>query len=221
MHIERHEIEGEDFFVPSVLLTPENPSGAAVVVHGYGGCKEEVLGLAWRIAEKGIAACTIDLRGHGEHRLPLDALLLRDVDCAVRYCRTFGKVAAVGHSLGGRLALFSEADCAVAISPALKEVYSTKTRESMKALRGHRVRQAREDLPFDILVASPPWQPAQDKPVTIIYGSRDLSDIIEVCREFKEKGLEVIEIKRALHSDIYLLEETFDLVAEALKRGLQ
>lgn len=37
------------------MIEPAAPKGAAVVIHGYGGCKEEQLGMAWRIAEKGLA----------------------------------------------------------------------------------------------------------------------------------------------------------------------
>src|SRR2546425_12904265 len=42
-----------------------------------------------------------------------------ELEAGVRYLRRFGCVAAVGISLGGRLALMSSADCMAAISPAV------------------------------------------------------------------------------------------------------
>jgi alpha-beta hydrolase superfamily lysophospholipase len=97
MEIHRLFIEGDGFHVPAVTLTPANPAGAAVIVSGYGGSKEEQLGLAWRVAETGLAACAIDLRGHGEHMLPFGVGALDDVDAAIRYCRSYGKVIVIGH----------------------------------------------------------------------------------------------------------------------------
>src|SRR5208337_1469406 len=105
MKIEREFIQADGFNIPCVTLTPGVSQGAAVIVHGYGGCKEEQLGLAWRVAEVGITACAIDQRGHGEHELSLDEHVLQDVEAAIAYCRRFGRVAAIGHSSGGRLSL--------------------------------------------------------------------------------------------------------------------
>ena len=85
MKIEREFIEADGFGIPCVILTPSVSHGAAVVVHGYGGCKEEQLGLAWRIAEIGITACAIDHRGHGEHKLPLGEDVLQDVETVIKY----------------------------------------------------------------------------------------------------------------------------------------
>ncbi|MGH7372459.1 MAG: alpha/beta hydrolase, partial [Candidatus Methylomirabilales bacterium] len=58
--------------VPAYLFLPEAPRGGAAVVHGYGGCKEQMLGISARLAEEGWAALALDLRGHGEHPAPLD-----------------------------------------------------------------------------------------------------------------------------------------------------
>ena len=59
------------------------------------------MGLAWRVAEIGLTSCVIDLRGHGENLLNLDHGVLSDVGAAIEYCRRYGNVAAIGHSLGG------------------------------------------------------------------------------------------------------------------------
>ena len=105
MKIVRQWIPGQGYKIPCAAVVPPNPRGQALVVHGYGGCKEEQLGLAWRMAEDGIAACAMDLRGHGEHPRQLDDHALEDLESALSYLRKNGPVAIVGHSFGARLAL--------------------------------------------------------------------------------------------------------------------
>ncbi|MDP4145414.1 MAG: alpha/beta fold hydrolase [Bacillota bacterium] len=217
MEIERQFIQGNGFKIPSIILKPANSIGAAVIVHGYGGCKEEQLGLAWRAAEIGITTCVIDLRGHGEHELPLDENIPLDIEAAIKYCHDFGKVAAIGHSLGGRLSLFSDADYIIAISPALRKTFSSQTQETIKALRGYRVREIDPNVNWDILNKLPQWEYNGGDNVRIIFGSRDVPDIVAACSGLKEKGAPVIQIDGALHNDIFLLEETFDKVINQLK----
>ena len=51
MKIYRKTFEKDEICTPTFVMEPENPIGYAVISHGYGGCKEEQLGLAARIAE--------------------------------------------------------------------------------------------------------------------------------------------------------------------------
>lgn len=210
--VERISIKCDGFGVPCVLLTPSHPAGATVIVHGYGGCKEEQLGLAWRVAEAGIISCAIDLRGHGEHPLPLDDNVLRDVEAAIAYCRKYGSVAAVGHSLGGRLTLLSDADYLIAISPAYSKKYDPRIEETLRNNRSYRVHEAFPGQVFDVLRNLPVWQDGNGKKAFVIYGSRDVPDIISSCKELKSTGHKVHEIDKAVHSDIFLNEETFEMV---------
>ncbi len=212
MNIERYFIRAGVSAVPSVMIKPDKSRGAAVVVHGYGGCKEELLGLAWRVAETGITACAIDLRGHGEHALPFDEDVLADVQAAVEFCRAFGKVVAIGHSSGGRLSLISAADCAIGISPALETTYSPQTEEIIKGFRGYRVRESYAGVNFVTLKKLPTWKATVERPTGIIFGSRDVPEIVRLSVELKSQGQEVIEIKNALHNDIFTLEKTFEAV---------
>jgi dienelactone hydrolase len=55
MNTYRYDIKNGNVEIPAIMIEPAAPKGAAVVIHGYGGCKEEQLGMAWRIAEKGLA----------------------------------------------------------------------------------------------------------------------------------------------------------------------
>jgi alpha-beta hydrolase superfamily lysophospholipase len=216
MDIERKIIHADGFDIPCVILTPPVSYGAAVIVHGYGGCKEEQLGLAWRVAEIGITTCTIDHRGHGEHKLPLDENVMQDVETAIKYCRTFGKVVAIGHSSGGRLCLASSADFAIGISPALKTAYSAETQRIITDSRSYRVRESFSGVNFEILKKLPVPQPIDNTRTLILFGSRDVPEIVSSCKELKAKGSHVIEIDRALHNDIFLLEETFGYVVKKL-----
>ena len=216
MNIKREVIKAEGFGIPCIILKPRVSHGAAVVVHGYGGCKEEQLGLAWRVAKAGITACAIDHRGHGEHKLPLDENVLQDVETVIKYCRSFGKVAAIGHSSGGRLCLVSSADFAIGISPALKTAYSAETQRLINDLRSYRVSESYSGVNFELIKKLPVPQPIDNTRTLILFGSRDVPEIVSSCREHKAKGNHVIEISQALHNDIFLLEETFGHVVKKL-----
>ncbi|HEX3013685.1 MAG TPA: alpha/beta hydrolase, partial [Methanobacterium sp.] len=82
MEIKRETIDGNGFEVPCVTFKPSKSKGAVVLVHGYGGLKEEMFGMAMRIAENGFTTGAIDLRGHGEHQLDLDGNVLLDLETA-------------------------------------------------------------------------------------------------------------------------------------------
>ena len=219
MNIEGIKIEGDGYEIPAVLISPGKASSAAVIAHGYGGCKEEQLGLAFRIAEKGIAACAIDLRGHGEHPLPLNEKVLDDLSAAIRYCRSFGKVAAVGHSLGGRLALLSDADFVIGISPpAMVSVFGAPTRMILKEMRSYRVREEIDVL--EVFKRLPVYKASNDKNILFIYGERDVPEIKKTCVTLEARGENVIKVDRALHADIFLLESTFEKVCRQLSEWL-
>jgi len=215
MEINREIISGDGFEVPCVTFEPSNSGGAVVVVHGYGGLKEETFGLAWHIAEKGFTAGAIDLRGHGEHRLDLDGNILLDLETTISHFRPFGKVTAVGHSLGGRLSLISSADYAIGISPALNRIFSPQTSESLEERRDYRVRKSKCNV-FDILNDLPQFQPDKKKSL-IIYGSRDVPEIMSECAKLKSDGTQVVQIENALHNDIFLFGSTFETVAQKLQ----
>jgi hypothetical protein len=213
MNIERQRILNGNVEIPSVLMTPSHSKGAAIVIHGYGGSKEEQLGLAWRIAEIGITTIAIDLRGHGENSLPMDEGIVPDLQATVAYMKTFGKVTVIGHSLGGRLALLSDADHVIAISPALNQNFTEATQNVLKSKRSYRVKEGSPDTNFEILKKLPLWQPSLKKTM-LLYGSRDVPEIIQACQEFKSKDILVCQIEQAFHSDTYLTETTFTKIIE-------
>jgi dienelactone hydrolase len=203
-------IEGKNLQVPTISIIPKDPVGAAVIVHGYGGSKEEQLGLAWRVAGSGLAIYAIDLRGHGQHPRELDDDVKDDVELAIQYARRHGSVVAIGHSLGGRLALMSSADFAIGISPPLDGSYGARTEELLKKLRGYRVRPDHPGKVFGLLANIADWEDKEESRSMIIYGSRDVPEIVATCDALREKKTNVLRIENALHSDTYLLEKTFE-----------
>jgi len=189
MKIKRETIYANGINIPSIVLIPYNSIGVAVITHGYGGCKEEQLGLAYRVAELGITTCVIDLRGHGENTNLFDGNILLDIEDVIKYGRNFGqKVVAIGHSLGGRLSLISSADYAVGISPALNGNFSEKTQEILNNMRGYRVKQSSNEKLFKVIETLPTLNDDNSKNKMIIYGSRDVPEIINSSSNLKETG---------------------------------
>ncbi len=143
MEIERIVLAGDQGTeIPCILVTPAAPIGGAAVFHSCGGSKEEMLGTAWRVAEAGLAVCVPDLRGHGENRSALDGGLLLDAERVMARCRRFGRTVAIGHSLGGRLALVATADAAIGIAPAIYGALSPRALDALRAFKFHRLRIA-------------------------------------------------------------------------------
>ncbi len=218
MRIERTEIKAPGADVPGIAIVPSSPRGGAVIAHGYGGCKEEQLGLAWRVAECGLAACAIDLRGHGEHRMAMDSDFLADVEAAIRHCRRYGKVVAIGHSLGGRLALMSSADFAIGISPPIDPDYCARTQELLHKVRSYRVKEERSGAVFDYLKGLPALKDDRSRRTLVIYGSRDVPEIVDACDGLKAGGANVLRIEEARHGDTYQLESTFAAISAQLAK---
>ncbi|ACL16812.1 alpha/beta hydrolase [Methanosphaerula palustris] len=217
--IEEIFVPGTTCRIPGILIRPAEPTGAAVIVHGYGGNKEEQLGLGFRVANAGLAACVIDLRGHGSHPLPLDAGMRDDTEEVIRYLRSFGKVVAIGHSVGGRLALLSSADYHIALSPPLRETFDEETRERLKLVRSYRVRPHDTAALFEVLRQLPIRDPVHyaGKNSLILYGERDMPEIIADCSALARAGGPVFCIPGAFHNDIYLAEEAMTTISDRIR----
>lgn len=169
--------------VPSFLFQPEGAIGGAVVVHGHGGSKENTLGLSARLAEAGMAVLAPDLRGHGEHPGQLDDGVIGDVEAAVSFARRYGPVAVIGKSLGGRLALMSSGDVAVAISPAIPGRVSAAGQTMFKQFPSPRAREPYPGYVVDLLKRLGP-PPARDRPTLLISATYDIPSLREGTREF-------------------------------------
>ncbi len=167
--------------VPAYLFLPTSPAAGVAVAHGYGGGKEQMLGLAARLAERDLAACVFDIRGHGEHPAPLGPAMLEDLEATLAFLRRFGQVAAVGHSLGGRLALACSADVIVAISPALPQRPSEEGRAMLTQFGSTPVRARARDEILGLLRAMPP-PPAIPRPTLLLHAAGDVPSLIDGVR---------------------------------------
>ncbi len=164
--------------IPGLLFSPDSPRGGAVVCPGYGGAKEHMLALAAAIAEKGLAALAIDPCGHGENMAAIGPGMRDEVEAGLHYVRRFGRAAAVGLSLGGRLALMSSADCMVAISPAVLTKISTQGLWMFENFPSPSVREPYPGYVIKLLDALGPV-PSHDRPCLLLYAERDIPALLD------------------------------------------
>jgi hypothetical protein len=164
--------------IPALLFSPVSPLGGAVVCHGYGASKEEMLGVAAAVAEKGTAALVIDLCGHGENVAPIGPAMREELEAAVAFLRRFGKTAVVGHSLGGRLALMSSADVMVAMAPSVMMQMSPQGKWMFENLPSPGVREPYKGYVIELLEKLGPVPP-HSRPCLLIYSERDVLALLE------------------------------------------
>jgi dienelactone hydrolase len=170
--------------IPAYLLVPDSARGGAVLIPPYGAAKEHMLGIAVTLGEAGVAALATDLCGHGENRAAIGPGMLDEVESAVRYVRRFGRTAALGISLGGRLALMSSADCMVAISPSVVAAVSPQGKWMFETFPSPAVREPYPGYVLELLDTLGPVAP-HDRPCLLLYAERDIPAILEGAKELK------------------------------------
>jgi dienelactone hydrolase len=172
--------------IPAVLLSPDSPHSGAVLLHPYGCSKEQMLGLAFTLAEKGVAALAIDNCGHGENMAAIGPRMRNEVDAAVAYVRKrFGRVGCTGLSLGGRLALMSSADYMVAMSPAVVSEISPQGKWMFENFPRPGVREPYSGYVAELLRELGPV-PRHDRPCLLLYAERDIPMILDGVKELRE-----------------------------------
>ena len=164
--------------IPGLLLVPDSPRGGAVVCHGYGGSKEQMLPIALAIAERGTAALAIDLCGHGENMAPIGPAMRDEVEAAVAFVRRFGRTAVIGHSLGGRLALMSSADVMVAMSPSVMVQMSPQGKWMFENLPSPGVREPYSGYVIELLEKLGPVA-SHGRPCLLLYSERDIQALLD------------------------------------------
>ncbi len=172
--------------VPALLFSPVSPHGGAVVCHGYGASKEEMLGVAVAVAERGTAALVLDLCGHGENGSPIGPGMREELEAAIGFVRRFGKTAVVGHSLGGRLALMSSADLMVAMAPSVMMQMSPQGKWMFENLPSPGVREPYTGYVIELLEKLGPVPP-HDRPCLLIYSERDLLALLEGAADLQAR----------------------------------
>jgi len=195
----------DDHSIPGLLLTPDAPPpGGAVVIHPYGGTKEQMLGVALALAEKGIACLLPDLCGHGENHTEIGVGMLEEMEASIRYARRFGHpTLAAGISLGGRLALMSSADYMVAISPAVVSEISPQGKWMFENFPSPAVREPYSGYVTELLDKLGPV-PKHARPCLLLYSECDIPMILEGAAGLKADlaGAEVRHVTREIRPDI-------------------
>jgi pimeloyl-ACP methyl ester carboxylesterase len=148
------------------------------VCHGYGGSKEQMLGVAAAIAERGTAALAIDLCGHGENMAPIGPGMREELEAAVSFVRRYGKTAVIGHSLGGRLALMSSADVMVAMSPSVMMQMSPQGKWMFENLPSPGLREPYSGYVLELLEKLGPIT-SHARPCLLLYSERDIQALLD------------------------------------------
>jgi len=206
MHLRRvTDLRSPDgYSIPAYLLEPDAARGAAVICHGYGGAKEEMLALALAVVEGAhCRALCIDLRGHGENLTPIGAGVLDDGQAALNYLSADGPVVAIGHSLGGRLALMADADLAVAVSPAAVQEISPQGRWMFENFPSPLVREPYSGYVVELLNQLGDI-PQRARPCLLIHAARDIPNIIAGTKDLAERlpGATLHEVSAHLRPDV-------------------
>jgi hypothetical protein len=220
MNINRILIQKNGFNIPSIIIEPTDSLGIVIIIHGYGGSKEEQLGLGWRIAEAGYTSCLIDLPGHGENIDNFDGDIKLYVDSVIDYYKDKNKIVVIGHSVGGRLSLTSQANYVIGISPTLIQDFSNETKGFIKNIRSYRVRERDGEFLWVLHRQLPLFDLTENKAAIIIFGTRDVPEIVNLCKRIQENANIVFEIDKALHNDIYLNEKVFEIIISQIKKWL-
>ncbi len=197
-------LNGPGGIIPTLLLTPEiAPQAGVVVLHPYGGTKEQMLGVALGLAEHGVACILPDLCGHGENHAAIGPSMAQEMEAAVRYARSYGPAGAVGISLGGRLALMSSADWMVAISPAVVAEISPQGKWMFENFPSPAVREPYSGYVTELLAQLGPV-PRHSRPCLLLYGERDIPMILQGAAGLQAdlSGSELRYVTRDLRPDI-------------------
>lgn len=167
---------------------------AALIIHGYSSSKDEMLGIAFKIAEKGYDSYAIDLRGHGENENPLDEDVLKDVEGVVKELkRRYKYVLTIGHSLGGLLSLKSSSDFAIAVSPPLMPIVIPEAKFMLK-VNSCKVIESYDEVLFKILQRYNP--PERKENAVIFYGIGESKGIeIAIKKWIEGRNVKVIAVE--------------------------
>lgn len=170
--------------IPASVFLPDSPRGGVLLCPGYGSTKEHMMGLAAAIAEKGVAALTPDLCGHGGNVAPVGPGMREEVEAGLHYLRRFGAVGATGISLGGMLALMSSADYVAAISPSVATKMSPQGKWMFENFPSPAVREPYSGYVLELLDALGPV-PGHSRPCLLIYAERDIPALLEGAATLK------------------------------------
>lgn len=189
---------------------------ALIFLHAFGGCKEEIVGLALNLAKPNFDCYVFDMPGHGENENlftveNIDKLIKKLLEIVKKYKSYY----LIGHSIGARIALSIGAEKVVAISPPGEIFFEGRQSELMQTIR---VRRVKEELPFEGLksVLSAYGNISDDiKNGLALYAKNDIISVRNMVSDLsKRKNFTVKRIEAASHLDIITARQTIEEVKE-------
>ena len=189
-----------------------------LVIHGYGGNKEEMLALAVALAERShLRLLVCDLPGHGSFSTK-EFTLDNALDALKPAMTTIGRPDFfVGHSVGARLGLMLGLPIAAAISPPGEIVFEGGRADLLRVLRARRVKEV---APFHGLqeVLAAPVEPAPQ--TLVLKAAIELKSVNSFVDDWQALGIESSRIAESDHLDIISATQTHLVVGEWLDRCL-
>ncbi len=185
-----------------------------LVVHGYGGNKEEMLGLAYHVVvQAGVCLRLFDLPGHAPDK---NDLLTRATAAVAVQKRLEGPRRPsffIGHSLGARLGLEAGLDTGVAISLPGPALFEGSRRDLLRTLRTRRVR---EPEPFSGLtdILNGPLTPSRG--TLLLYAADDIKSVSDAAGEWGGAIDRIEKIPGAGHLDIISHPQTWRTICDWL-----
>jgi len=196
-------------------LYKENSEKRALLLHGYGFKKEEMLFLGINLAEMGYEVFLADLPGHGENPLKLTVKDVEEFLSQDVFETDFEVV--LGHSLGARLAMKLSAKKYILLSPPLTPEFEGNRKELITLLRAKRVR---EEAPYKGLVDVLNWlgdPDFGDKDVVIFYAKNDIKSVQEFVKLAKNEGIFCYSLSDSFHNDVITSSELVECLKKLLR----
>jgi pimeloyl-ACP methyl ester carboxylesterase len=200
---------------PTKYLIEARPFRAeGLVVHGYGGNKEEMMGLALDVAQSsGLRLVVFDLPGHGDFTGTALALTSAVGGLNEALADLERPELLIGHSLGARIGLMSQLPMAVLISMPGAAVFEGSPRDLLRVLRARRVVEAspysglREILNVDVA-------PAAD--TLMVRADHELRSSVAMASAWQALKVDCRRIDDTDHRDVVSSPRTFETINEWL-----
>lgn len=207
------ELRRED--ADAIRLVPKKYEREALLIHGYGGSKEEMLPLGFRLAAAGIGCLMTDLPGHGNSGGLFDHETATAALNAILKRHRFDVL--VGHSVGALLAAAADYP-AVCLSPPLDVYFEGNIKELVTVLRARGVREKKYFAGLKDVIEKTRLD-FGEKRICVIYGYGDLKTVKDFALRAKKAGIETLEVKDASHRDIVTSSATAGMTVGWIKKN--
>lgn len=194
---------------------------AVIFLHAYGGCKEEILGLALNVTNLECDCFVYDLPGHGENQQIFNLENIGDFIKNIIGCvQNYNSFYLVGHSMGACIALSIGAEKVAAISPPGEIIFEGRQTELMQIIRARRVK---EEIPYKGLESALSAYKNISKEISkclVLYAKNDVRSSRENALSMAGyKNFLVKKINASNHLDIITSSQTIKEVRDFLVKS--